>query len=400
MHPAFDEEVVLPVSGRPLVAPPERDYTEYDALTKGGDDVESRAQRAAEFTMARRRALADLEKDESAARPTSFTDRSANELRPEYFADMVGQAHTKALLQRIVTRALHTTQPLDHVLMVGKSGTGKTTLANVIAHELGVDVYQLQAPISFDTLMDLREVMGDRDVLFLDEIHQQAIQERRGKESITQPEVLFAVMEDRTIATPNGVLPFPAITLIGATTDEGMLPEPFLNRFPLRPHLEAYSALELELIANNNAKALSISLTKAAAQTFAGASRGIPRQINNYMRNAAMLTASGRVTKPEAVEVVVELNRTTLDGLTADQQGMLTFLFTRGKRTSKDGTTTYQASVNTIATAIGKGRDTKVIQLRVEPYLIERGYVQVGHQGRLLTDDGIKRAKTLTGGKP
>jgi Holliday junction resolvasome RuvABC ATP-dependent DNA helicase subunit len=137
-----------------------------------------------------------------------------------------------------------------------------------------------------DTLLDLREVMRDGDILRIEEIHQQAVMERRGKSSATQPEVLYALMEDRTITTGVGVLPYPHITIIGTTTDEGMLPDAFLNRFALRPHLEPYD------------------------------------------------------------------------------------------------------------TAIGKSRDSKAISLRVEPYLIEQGFIQIG-QGRVLTEAGINRAEEL-----
>jgi Holliday junction resolvasome RuvABC ATP-dependent DNA helicase subunit len=113
------------------------------------------------------------------------------------------------------------------------------------------------------------------------------------------------------------------------------------------------------------------------------------------MRNAASLT-TGVVKRELALEVVQDLNGMTLDGLTADMQNVLTFLYTRAQHVRQgDGRVTYQASVGTIATAIGKSRDQKAIQLRIEPFLIERGYLQVGHGGRSLTDEGIHRARQL-----
>jgi Holliday junction DNA helicase RuvB len=248
-------------------------------------------------------------------------------------------------------------------------------------------------------LLALRTQMLPGDVLFIDEIHQQAIMERRGRSTSTQPEVLFAVMEDRSLISGMGVLPFPEICVIGATTDEGMLPDPFVNRFPLRPILAPYTLEELAVIARANALILEVAITEGAANLFASASRGVPRQINNYIRNAVSLTR-GAIDEATAEEVVLDLNRTTWDGLTLDMQRMLTFLFQRGKRTNAEGRATYQASVNTIATALGKSRDTKAIALRVEPYLIERGYVQVGHGGRLLTPDGVKRARELLKATP
>jgi Holliday junction DNA helicase RuvB len=319
--------------------------------------------------------------------------RSANPLRPDRLDSMIGQDRTKALMRRVIDATLKRRQPLDHVLLVGPSGTGKSTLANVIANELGADCYQVEAPVSHETLLALREVMRDGDVLFIDEIHQQAIAERRGRSTSTQPEVLYHVLEDRTIVTGTGVLPFPAITVIGATTDEGMLPDAFVNRFPLRPVLERYEPMDLVRIAKANADVLGVGITPEAAVAFALASRAVPRQVNNYVRNGAMLGEA--IDEALAREVVGDLNRTTEDGLTHDMARALVHVFTKGRRTNGKGVTTYQASVATIATAIGKSRDTKAVQLRVEPYLIEQGYLQVGHGGRSLTDAGIARASEL-----
>jgi holliday junction DNA helicase RuvB len=326
--------------------------------------------------------------------PVTTQDRSANQLRPTTFADVVGQEKAKALIGRMVSVAKERGRRLDHMLLVGPSGTGKTTLAHVVAHELGAQVYQLEAPVSMDTLLQLRTVMNDGDILFLDEIHQQAIPDRRGRQSATQPEVLFSIMEDFTVPTAEGVLPFPHITFFGATTDEGSLPDAFINRFPIRPRLERYSEDDMAIIAIANADKLGIAMGPKVARIFARASRGVPREINNMVKNAASLT-DGRVTHELALEVIHDLNGLTEDGLTRDMQGMLMFLYKHARRVNGSGEIIYQASVNTIATAIGKSRDTKAVQLRVEPFLIEQGYVQVGHGGRILTDTGILRALEL-----
>ena len=325
---------------------------------------------------------------------TETDARSGNVLRPVTFEDVIGQPKAKSLIARMVSVAKQRGVPLDHVLMVGPSGTGKTTLANVIAHELGARVYMLEAPISHDTLVELAGVMEDGDILFLDEIHQQAVADRRGRQSATQPEVLFSVMEDRTLPTGQGVLQFPHITLIGATTDEGALPDAFINRFPIKPRLEKYTEDEMTTIAVANGQALGLGMGPTVARIFARASRGIPREVNNFVRNAAMLT-DFRVTEQLAFEVLADLNGVAEDGLTRDMQNMLTFLLTRARRETGDGVVTYQASVNTIATALGKSRDAKAIALRVEPYLIEMGYIQVGHGGRSLTEAGQLRALEL-----
>jgi Holliday junction DNA helicase RuvB len=124
--------------------------------------------------------------------------------------------------------------------------------------------------------------------------------------------VLYQVLEDRTLVTTSGPLPFPAITVVGATTDEGMLPDPFINRFPLRPVLEPYTQAELAKIAQGNAESLNVRLTWDAARLFARASRGVPRQINNYVPQRRH---AGRVIdEPLAREVIEDLNRTPRTG--------------------------------------------------------------------------------------
>lgn len=316
-------------------------------------------------------------------RPVSTDDRSGNILRPARFDDVVGQERAVRLMRRFVASSARQGKPLDHTLLVGTSGTGKSTLSHVIAHELGVNVYEVQAPVTYETLIDLRETLKDGDILRIEEIHLQAIQERRGKSASAQPEVLFSVMEDRVIPTDEGVLPYPRITVVGTTTDEGMLPDAFIARFPIRPHLDPYTVEDMTRIAFANATALDRTLDPRAARMFAEAAGGIPRQLNNFMRNASDLEPA-YVGPDTAREVIVDLNHMTLDGLTRDQQAMMRFLLRTGT-----------ASVGTIATAIGKSRDQKAIQLRVEPPLIVRGYVGLSTRGRFLTPEGEARARNL-----
>lgn len=329
----------------------------------------------------------------NAPQPVSTGDRSKNALRPEAFAEVIGQDAAVSMMERVVNTCKRREQPLDHVLLVGAAGTGKSTFSHVIAHELGVDVYEVEAPISRDTLLELRETMNDRDILRIEEIHQQAIMERRGKCAATQPEVLYAIMEDRVMPAGSGLLDFPEITIIGTTTDEGMLPDPFLARFPLHPRLDPYDAAALTKMARWNGEKLGLVVAPSAAELFANAARGVPRQVNNYVKNASMLTEDV-VGLDTAREVLHELNGVTDDGLTRDMQRMLTFLYEKGKHVNARGEVAYRASLNTIATALGKSRDSKAVALRVEPWLIEQGYIQIG-QGRILTDAGVERAKEL-----
>jgi Holliday junction DNA helicase RuvB len=325
--------------------------------------------------------------------PADRTAADGNEMRPESWDEVVGQERVKDYLIQFVRAALDRDRPLSHCLFRGPAGTGKTTLANVIANELGRRIFQLEAPISNDTLLDLARTMQRGDILVLDEIHQQAFPDRRGAGAATKPEVLFSVMEDFTLPTAHGIVPFPRITVMGATTDEGALPDAFIDRFPIKPMLEAYTPEDMDVIAIRSARKVGMTIDPQAALTFADASRGVPREVNNFLRNADDLGKT-HVTAELASRIVHDLNGYTDEGLTPDMQGALVFLYTRCQRVVKDEVR-YQASVNSIATAIGKSRDTKAVQLRVEPYLIRCGYLQVLHGGRALTLTGQERAHQL-----
>jgi Holliday junction DNA helicase RuvB len=326
-------------------------------------------------------------------KPMTFDERSGNQLRPRTFAEMSGQPRLKALLKRLVDNSKATERPLDHMLLIGASGTGKTTIATVIANELGHDVYMLKCPVGQDVLEELATVAKDGDVVVLDECQLQVTGDRRGITAAADIEGFYHFMEDRRLMSEHGVIECPALTFIGCTTDGGVLPTAFIGRFPLQPHIDPYSETDMIQLADHNATALGLTITTHAARIFARACRGNPRIINQYLRNAASLSA-GEVTGSDAIETVKDLNSCTLDGLTASMQGMLTFLL-KSRREAKDGTVTYQASVNTIATALGFSRDAKNVALTVEPYLIERGLVQVAPQGRCLTDAGVARAEKL-----
>lgn len=317
-------------------------------------------------------------------------------LRPTTLRDMIGQTRLRPLLRRLIDRAL-TGRRLDHLLFVGASGTGKTTIAMVVARELGTRIFSLKAPIDMATLSALRETARDGDVIFVDEIHMQVSGDRRGITQACDPESFYMLLEDGVLSTATGPLPFPKVTWIGATTDVGLLPEPLSNRFPLRPQLADYTTADMVEIAARSMKGLGLNFTHDVALLFAGAARTNPRQVNSYVRAANGLTVNGVVTLSLASEIIVDLNGTTLDGLTPSMQTVLTFLLKHGRRETKQGVQ-YTASVNSLATAAGHGRDTKAINLLVEPWLLKCGLIEVRPTGRTLTPAGVARARDLIGG--
>lgn len=358
--------------------------------------VERQQLEARERELSKRLREARAGAQEEVPQPVSAPERSQNRLRPSRLDDVIGQEEAVEMIGRMISSSIGRGEPMDHVLLTGPAGTGKTTFANVIANELGTRCFQLAAPVSLETLLQLAEVMHDGDVLFVDEIHQQAVMERRGKESATQPEVFLSLLEDFVVATKMGMVPFPQVTVVGATTDPGRLPDPFLDRFPIEPRLAPYSQRALEVMAESSSRALGLTLMPGVSEMFAQAARSTPRILNNYVRNAEALVGPDRyVVEQIAEEVLFKLNGVTRDGLTRDMQAMILFMYEKCKRTMSSGEIRYQASINTIATAIGLSRDTKAIMLRVEPFLISKGFVQLGSSGRILTDAGIWRAREL-----
>ena len=320
-------------------------------------------------------------------------DRARNPLRPTTLDEMVGQELLKPLLRRLITNARTSKRPLDHMLLVGASGTGKSTTATVVAQQLGTRVFMLKAPLDMGTLEALRTSAQDGDVIFVDEIHQQVSGDRRGITQACDPESYYHLLEDGVLATSSGPQPFPHVTLIGATTDVGLLPEALSNRFPLQPRLAPYQEDEMVVLAQRNAQALRLRLEASVAGLFAKACRLNPRQLNSYMRSAGALGGQ-YVSFETAREVVEDLAGTTLDGLTPSMQSVLRFLYCNCRRETKTAAM-YSASVTTLATAAGHGRDTKAISLLVEPWLLQKGLLTVQHQGRTLTAAGIERAAEL-----
>jgi holliday junction DNA helicase RuvB len=329
-----------------------------------------------------RAALTTVHARKPKLQPLDFSQRSACEFRPSSFRELVGQERLKALLARIVANAEECGRPLDHMLLLGSSGLGKTTLAQVIAQEIGRPCFQLKAPVAIEHLKELARVAADGDIVIVDEIHEQA----KG-----EPEALYHALEDQVIVSRRGVLPFPALTFIGCTTDAGRLPEAFLGRFPLALQLDPYTDADMLRIVKLNARKLGVVISAEAAQVFAWASRANPRVAGGYVKNARAL-AAGEITQELAVEVVELVCQTSLDGLTRAQQTVLTALLDAERVTGK-GESVYKASVASLATACEC--DVASVVRHVEPYLIRRGLVTIAPGGRALTAAGVERAQEV-----
>jgi Holliday junction DNA helicase RuvB len=310
-----------------------------------------------------------------AAREEDIQDRA---IRPRRLVDYVGQTAVKAQLDIFVSAARGRGEALDHVLIFGPPGLGKTTLAHILAAELGVNLRQTSGPV-LERPGDLAAILTNlqpRDLLFVDEIH---------RLSPVVEEVLYPAMEDYQLdilvgegpAARSIKLSLPPFTLVGATTRAGLLTSPLRDRFGIVQRLEFYTVPELEHIVTRSASILGVQIDPAGAQRIAQRSRGTPRIANRLLRRVrdfAQVKASGGIDAAVAAAALdlLDVDREGLDQL--DRRVLLTLI------EKFDG---GPVGIESLAAAIGEERGT--LEDVVEPYLIQQGYLMRTSRGRLAT---------------
>jgi len=304
-------------------------------------------------------------------------------LRPQRLADFIGQEKARANLRVFIEAARARKEALDHVLFVGPPGLGKTTLAQIVARELGVNFRATSGPViaKAGDLAALLTNLEARDVLFIDEIH---------RLNPAVEEILYPAMEDFQLdliigegpAARSVKIDLAPFTLIGATTRAGLLTNPLRDRFGIPVRLNFYSEAELEDIVNRGARVLKLAMSADGANEIARRARGTPRIAGRLLR---------RVRDFAHVECAKSVDRKVADRALAELEVDAAGLDAMDRRYLKTIAENYgggPVGVDTLAAALSEPRDA--IEDIIEPFLIQKGFIQRTPRGRLLTDAAFK----------
>ncbi|MEL3890336.1 Holliday junction branch migration DNA helicase RuvB [Ferrovibrio sp. MS7] len=299
-------------------------------------------------------------------------------LRPQVLSDFVGQARARENLSIFIAAARERGEALDHVLLHGPPGLGKTTMAQIVARELGVNFKATSGPViaKAGDLAALLTNLEARDVLFIDEIH---------RLNPAVEEILYPAMEDFQLDLIIGEGPsarsvridLPPFTLVGATTRSGLLTTPLRERFGIPLRLNFYEVAELEFIVSRGARILNLNLDASGAHEIAKRSRGTPRVAGRLLRRVRDFAVVSKAPVVGAKEADAALTRLEVDGrgLDAMDRRYISVI----ARDFGGG----PVGVETIAAALSEPRDA--LEDIIEPYLIQQGFLQRTPRGRLLT---------------
>jgi Holliday junction DNA helicase RuvB len=310
-------------------------------------------------------------------------DAQETSLRPQRLCEFIGQEQARANLAVFIEAARTRRDALDHVLFVGPPGLGKTTLAQILARELGVNFRATSGPVIAKSgdLAALLTNLEERDVLFIDEIH---------RLNPAVEEILYPAMEDFQLDLIIGAGPaarsvkidLARFTLVGATTRAGLLTNPLRDRFGIPVRLNFYSDTELEEIVNRGARVLGIGMTQDGANEIARRSRGTPRiagRLLRRLRDFALVAGKSTIDRQTADRSLTELevDAAGLDAM--DRRYLSTIALNYGGG---------PVGIETMAAALSEPRDA--IEEIIEPFLIQKGFIQRTPRGRLLTSHAFR----------